>query len=362
MLAVRRPRYLPDDDVPGGMRSDVHDVIPLMTGSIAELYIRPMLPCFGDIDVMHHQNYLLAIPEACPPPTELPSEFHNLVAVCEIIDREEYPGYVYLMLSYMLTEDRNTGTYNAVGLRCDKRWYAQFHLITTDYSERRGPASTFGTGSISIDAVKCMRCLLWPTQATDWPTRHRKYNWPDSTTVDRVVNNGCDVVGAVHHQCRQNEWMNKYQWRLSFSRAEIVLLNSWMPVQQIVYHMLRFFTKTLHLIDIRDSSGRTVLHNYHLKTLILWASEIKPQSWWTNNINVVRICVELLDIFSDWQKNKICPHYFVSSCNLFYNSEQLEIIVSRLVSVTELWLSKWFVNNYLRKLSLIHISEPTRPY
>jgi len=58
----------------------------------------------------------------------------------------------------------------------------------------------------------------------DWPTRHRNYGWPDSATLDRVVSNGCDVVGVAHRQCRQHEWRGKLQHRLSFSRAEIVLI------------------------------------------------------------------------------------------------------------------------------------------
>ena len=60
------------------------------------------------------------------------------------------------------------------------------------------------------------------------------------------------MVNVAHRQCRQDEWESKYQWRLSFSRAEIVLLNNWMPVQQIVYHMLRVFVKTELL---KDSDG-----------------------------------------------------------------------------------------------------------
>ena len=64
---------------------------------------------------------------------------------------------------------------------------------------------------------------------------HRNYGWPDSATLDRVVSNGCDVVHVAHRQCRQHESMDKLQHRLSFSRAEIVLINSWMPVQQITW-------------------------------------------------------------------------------------------------------------------------------
>ena len=123
------------------------------------------------------------------------------------------------------------------------------------------------------------KCLVWPPQAADWPTRRRNCGWPDSATVDRVVSNGCDLV-RVAHQCRQHEWMSKYQWRLSFSRAEIVLINSWMPVQQIVYHMLRVFMKTEQLIG-EGSVG--TLSNYHIKSLMLWACEMKPKIWWTDD-------------------------------------------------------------------------------
>ena len=74
--------------------------------------------------------------------------------------------------------------------------------------------------------IRCTRCLLWPTQATDWPTQHRYCGLPDSATVDRVVKNGCDVVQVAHRQCRQHEWKNMRQHGLSFSRAEIVLLDA----------------------------------------------------------------------------------------------------------------------------------------
>ena len=122
--------------------------------------------------------------------------------------------------------------------------------------------------------------------------------------------------------------MSKYQWRLSFSRAEIVLLNSCMPVQQIVYHMLRFCVKSEQLADTADSTGTKIFSNYHIKTLTLWACELKPQNWWTEDVNIVRICVKLLHILAAWLKNKICQHYFINNCNLVYSTVQSEIIAS----------------------------------
>jgi len=103
-------------------------LIPLITGSSAELYIEPMLSCVGDVDIMYHYSSKLAIPDGYPPPTELPAEFHSRVKVLEIID-SEYPGYVYLMRSYLLTEDSDAGKYNAV--RYDKRAYYRWYTCVS---------------------------------------------------------------------------------------------------------------------------------------------------------------------------------------------------------------------------------------
>ena len=120
-----------------------------------------------------------------------------------------------------------------------------------------------------------------------------------------------------------------------------------MPLQQIVYHMLRFFLKTEGLTDITDSTGSKIMSNYHVKTLTLWACEVKPRRWWTDETNVVRLCVELLHMLAEWLANGIYPHYFVNNCSLLNNTLHFEIINSQLLSITESQLSTWFVNNYL---------------
>ena len=294
-----------NERVPG---SNEVNLIPLITGSVAELYIQPMFTCVGDIDIMYHRSDQLAIATGTSPPTQLPAEFHSSVRVCEIID-SEFPGYVYLVSSYLLTECTDDGKYNAE--QCTRKYISVYAGRIRDVL-LHGPAMVdhfsprsnydekvsfiFVQGSVySRDAVPCARCLSWPSQAADWPSRHREYGWPNSATVEHIINNGCDVVNVAHRQCKQHEWMGVRQWRLSFSRAEVVLLNSWMPVQQIVYHMLRKFVKTEQLTDSADS-GVKAFTNYHIKTLMLWACELKPRSWWIDDLNVVRICVELLHL------------------------------------------------------------------
>ena len=152
--------------------------------------------------------------------------------------------------------------------------------------------------------------------------------------------------------------MGKTQWRLSFSRAEIVLINSWTPVQQIVYHMLRFYVKTERLTESADNSAAGTLSNYHIKTLMLWACELKAKSWW--DLNLVRICVELLNTLSVWLTNTRCPHYFVNNCNLLDNSFSVRSVASKLASVDQDHLSTWIIYKYIGKCAQLCPGYVTR--
>ena len=160
-------------------------MIPLLTGSVAEFYIEPMLPHVGDIDVMSHNSTQLAIPRGQSLPTELPAEFHNWVNVFEIID-SHVPGYVYLELRYLLSECDDEVKYNAE--EYDGGSYLSNRRYSANDSNIHGPAvfQVQPGHMLSCDNVRCVRCLSWPPQAADWPTRHIIYGWPDSVTVDHV--------------------------------------------------------------------------------------------------------------------------------------------------------------------------------
>jgi len=327
------------------------DRIPLTTGSAAEFYIEPMLPHIGDVDVMYHESTKLAIPRGHPPPTQLPAEFYNYVKVAEIID-SHLPGYVYLKLRYLLAYCPEDEKYNYV--EYGDNTYVVIYEFRPDIRRHvHGPADLTIYDDPSLLSLDAVRCLSWPPQAADWSTRHRSYDWPDSATVDRVVNNGCDVVQVAHRQCRQHEWMSKHQLRLSFSRAEVVLINSWMPIQQIVYHMLRVFVENERLKSTKSSSESNILSIYHIKTLMLWACELMPRNWWTDDLNLVRICVELLHTLGVWLSEARCPHYFIHDCNLLDHVDNSvpasQQAVSELMSITETSLCDWFINCYIRQ-------------
>ena len=330
----------------------VEDVklIPLTTGSVAEFYIEPMLPHVGDVDVMVHFDSELAIQRGHPPPTQLSAEFSrsNNVRVFEIID-SHWSGYVYLELRYLLTKCTVSGTYNNIEYK--ERGF-HLHFVSIDGVEMHGPAELIRKKyehQLSVDMVYCVRCLSWPLQASNWPLRHKNNGWPDSATIDYIVSDGCVLVQIAHRQCKRDKWMSTHQWRLSFSRAEIILLNSWMPVQQIVYHCLRVFAKIELLTESANHSEECTLSNYHIKTLMLWACELKPNSWWTDNVSFVRICAELLNTLAHWLIEQRCPHYFINNCNLVDKSFALKTAADRLLSIDMNYMLSWFVTRYIRQ-------------
>ena len=366
--------------------TDVSETVA--TGSSAEFYIRPILTCVGDIDIMQCLNNALAIPAQYAPPIELPENFDRIVTLYEIKDSHKL-GFVYLKPSYKLTKSDEdcyavetmenvhsplfpipdsqhwTNVASTELLQSYLRhWLKQdipenHNLRLYSYAaQQHGPAVRetihHGTDRLVLenDFVACIRCPVWPPLAADWPTRSRNHHWPNQTTINICVSSGCDVVGAVHPTCRQDEWMNTHQWRMSFSRAEVTLLNSWTPVQQMIYHMLRFVIKHEVLSKTNDNDpDLPTLCNYHIKTLMLWTCEKKPQSWWSAETSLIKLCRSLLHKLGNWVERKSCKHYFISNCNLIdhFVDASLTICSDLRCLADSSVLLIWFVKNYIRK-------------
>jgi len=85
--------------------------------------------------------------------------------------------------------------------------------------------------------------------------------------------------------------------------------------------MLRIFVKIERLTNSSTKTETGMLSNYHIKTLMLWACELKTNKWWTVKGNVVEICVELLQVLSVWLQEARCKHYFINNCNLLHSPD-----------------------------------------
>ena len=209
-----------------------------------------------------------------------------------------------------------------------------------------GPAvKLIHDGNFHSDIVGCIWCPQWPKEAKYWPFRRRQHGWPTNANIRKIVQSGCHVVNAKHPACRNDV----FQCRLSFSVAEVILLHSWTPIQQIVYHMLRFFAKR-ELIKKNCPKEDEVLSTYHFKTLMLWSCEEMPQDWW-NSLSVIEICCRLLRRVSEWLKMSYCPNYFIPQANLFHELMNTTVVNETIKRLNELCRSdiliSWFAEKYI---------------
>lgn len=164
--------------------------------------------------------------------------------------------------------------------------------------------------TIKEDVTYSVYCPFWPREAQDWLKRKRDYGWPDERLLTRVNKGGCHFVRKPH-QSNPNDLK---QWRFSFSKAELILIHSWTPVQKHVYHLLRLVKKKIS-DACGEGSDRTLLTTYHFKTLMFWACEQKPSEFWNEDSIVTCVCV-LLNEMVESLINRECPNYFIPENNM----------------------------------------------
>src|SRR6218665_2763852 len=329
----------------------------IVSGSCAEFFIQPLRPCFGDVD------YLLVVYDSLVFTDDnlvLPYDLRHIAEPIQCLQMEpylDYPAFVRLRILGEMRYDWEQKSFEFAEANV-KEILDTSNTDDNDENDtytndenwlNHGPAlsgSFLKIGYESIDVVPAAWCPQWPNQAKDWPFRLRTYGWPTPDIIHEVIQNGCHVVLAKHPDCRNDT----QQWRLSFSIAEVILLQSWTHIQQIVYHMLRFFAQR-ELIRKDCPKEDEVLCTYHFKTLMLWSCEKKPSDWW-NSSSVIELCCNLLKKLEKWLKAKRCRNYFIPEANLFHEHFNLEIVdetAKTLIYYSDSDnLSLWFMKHYMQ--------------
>ena len=302
-----------------------------IVGSSAEIYIKPHLSCVGDLDIMVCQNEIVAYEnnrkrtEEDSERTENELRYHyrlKNLEICYIEPDENYHGYVSLkrrrkqklqLGGWDIEVDLSPELLNIehifAGLEPNYRKNAYF----TNTYRKVGPTWPSQFFNKKVEIVLCIKCVEWPTVADEWFHRAKNGNLSEGV-INHVYNTiGCDLVPVAHDDCQSNE----YQWRYSFSKAEVYLLNHWTREQQIIYHMLRYFLKK-EFKDVCSSGQNKVFSMYLIKTLMMWECENKPLEWWTSDCLIV-ICHKLLETFVDWISKEHFPNYFICKSNLISN-------------------------------------------
>src|SRR6218665_3233463 len=331
-------------------------------GSLAEFYIQPINPCIDDLDILSVPSSILALDSNY----EIHENAGNLVDIilcCKLESYEQNKSFVRLRDKCLTVYDWHLEEYTFINtplvslmLQDSDLTAKEIHKLVDktaccihsgkvlpEMFTTSGPA--LKNSLVMYDIVCSVNCPNWPRVAEEWLKRRRYNGWPISSIINKVIRAGCDVVPATHRDMQED--LN--QRRLSFSRAEVILIQSWTKTQQIVYHLLRFFAKR-EIIRKNCPKNKEVLCTYHLKTLMLWSCEEDSAEWWETSSGVT-ICCNLCDKLCECLKYKQCPNYFIPEANLLdheINSKALQQAINTLGYYKDVnVLSQWFMTHYI---------------
>ena len=174
---------------------------------------------------------------------------------------------------------------------------------------------TGGSFIVNRDFVYGLKCEFWPLQAEEWMHRDRSHCWPSPELISSISAQGCHLVPVGSHTSRLRE----FEWRYSFSVAEMTLAGSLTESQKLAYSVLKSLIKSeMRLRDI------DVFASYHLKTCLFWFLEQNGVESWGKQSLGMNI-FELLDFIISFYVNGSVPNYFISKNNMIDHRSSDEI-------------------------------------
>ncbi|XP_076072110.1 uncharacterized protein LOC143043817 [Mytilus galloprovincialis] len=174
------------------------------------------------------------------------------------------------------------------------------------------------------DIAYCVHSKLWISPAKKWITRSNTV-WPSYDVKQAIVKQGVLFVPLGVKGSTQEE----FEWRISFSVGEKLLIYSFTHTQLLCYALLKILLKDVIALDI---DCKELLCSYLMKTILFWIFEELPLSIWKpeNLISCYMRCFRRLIYCVEYA---CCPHYFIPDNNLFGNKihgKAQKLILNRL--------------------------------
>ena len=231
---------------------------------------------------------------------------------------DEQPGYVRLQLvhngdvQWERCPELKLHTYHHLSVDINNRvCLVQIleGLIMKETHRKEGPAlhQDGAKGFTSSDTVVALSCSDWPECAREWLSRNRIHGWPSKELIKQCKSLGFIVVSACHPASDEKQ----FQWRISFSHQERLLVTQFNSVQLKCYILLKIIKKELIQQYIKEDT----LTSYHLKTCMLYILENTPSELWVpeNLVGCLIMCLQQIHL---WIRDEKIPNYFIPGENM----------------------------------------------
>lgn len=207
-----------------------------------------------------------------------------------------------------------------------------------DAFEVHGPC--LSTMDKRLDLAPTLRCSTWLSFVRPWISRCRS-NWPSNALIRTIIRYGVLFVpigskGSIYEDL---------EWRISFSVAEKLLINSFAHTQLLCYAVLKCILK-----DQIQQKHAELICSYFIKTILLWLAEEKKPSFWSpqNMICCIKTCLRRLMYCVE---HNLCFHYFIPEVNFFecrFTNEEHAYLLFTLKEIIDLgWESIFYSDRVL---------------
>lgn len=160
---------------------------------------------------------------------------------------------------------------------------------------------------------------FWPKCANEWNLRHRQFEWPSNTLIGFIVAKvRCCVMPITEVNCDIEHLL----WRISFSRAETVLVSSFSYQQFQIYGLMKIFLKQILHKEL-DDEGEPYVSSYHVKNIMFHMIENSPATLWSQE-NLFQCFWCCLHRLTDCIEKTYLSHYFMHGLNLLLKRENGE--------------------------------------
>ena len=221
-------------------------------------------------------------------------------------------------------------------------------LIRTGMHRKEGPAVHRDAvkNLSSADTVFALSCTDWPECAQEWLSRKRNHGWPSKELTKKCNSMGFILVSACHPASDEKQ----FQWRISFSHQERLLVTQFNSVQLKCYILLKIIKKEL----IKQYIKEDTLTSYHLKTCMLYILENTPPELWVpeNFVGCLIMCLRQIHI---WIRDENIPNYFIPGENMFDRITKPEL--RRKLAARIDWILNCEIHHVLCKLQIGEIGD-----
>ena len=153
------------------------------------------------------------------------------------------------------------------------------------------------------DHVPCLRLPWWPEEE-DFLCRHRVTDFPPAAVRRDICRFGVHLVPTGH----PGSSTEQSEYRVSFSRAEVVTVRRLSPVQHETIRATKGMKKAL-----KGRGAAPAIKSYYIKTAVLWLVQDQPSDCWTGVTRGVNMVL-------DWLEHHLSvgslPCFFWSAINL----------------------------------------------